>query len=100
MAVKKKAARKVSGKHKGKVNEAIKKAEDQIIANYKKVSSMSGEDWKKASQKYKKHVRQDMSKVKKRVDAEIKKNPAGAAVAAAIIGALAGAIIMSKLRKK
>jgi len=92
--------KKVSKKHDGKVKSAILKTEKKLIENYRKVAKMSGEDWKKSSKKYSAKVKKDMAKASRRINTEIKKNPAGATIAAAVIGALAGAIIMSKLRKK
>ena len=93
-------SKKLSAKHKNKVKAAITNAEKKLVENYKKVASMSGEDWRKVSGKYKAKVSKDMGKARKRIDGEIRKNPEGATIAAAVIGALAGAIIMSKLRRK
>ena len=100
MVLKRKSSKKLSEKHKSRIRTAIKKAEDKLMANYKKVSGMTGEDWKKASKKYRLHVKKDMAKARKRIDSEVRKNPEGATIAAAVIGALAGAIIMSKLKRK
>ena len=93
-------AKKLLKNHKNRISSAINNTEKKLIENYKNVAKMSGEDWSKAGKKYTTKVKKDMGKVRKRVNTEIKKNPEGATIAAAIIGALAGAIIMSKLRKK
>ncbi|MCX6695104.1 MAG: hypothetical protein NTU61_02245 [Candidatus Altiarchaeota archaeon] len=94
------ASKKVSAKHKNKIGAAIKSAEQKLVDNYKKVSHMSGEDWRKVSKKYKEKAKKDMAQARKKVNTAIRKNPEGATIAAAIIGAIAGALIMSKLRKR
>ena len=93
-------SKKAVSKNKNKVGIAISATEKKLLENYKKVASMSGEDWKKVSGKYKTQVRRDMSKARKRINTTIKNNPEKATIAAAVIGALAGALIMSKIRKK
>jgi hypothetical protein len=97
MAAKKKAKGKsLSKNQKEKIQTALKKVETNLLSGYKSVASSSGKSLSKGSVKIKK----DLSRARKKIEAEVKKNPAGAAVAAAVLGAVAGALLMSKLRKK
>ena len=97
MAQKKKAAKAVTPSQKKRIQAALGGLETKLIANYKKVA---GKNWKKESTKYKKTVKKNVAQAKKRIEVEVRKNPAGATIAAAVLGAVAGAILMSKLKRK
>jgi hypothetical protein len=100
MATKKKAKaavkKVVTAEQKKKIEKAFKNVEAKLLTNYKNLSAGSGKSLGKEAKK----IRQNIGKAKKRVEVEVRKNPAGATIAAAVLGALAGAIIMSKLKKK
>ncbi len=85
---------------KKKIQKTLSDMEAKIIANYEKAVKMSGADWKKESKKFKKIAKKDAAFARKKIESEIRKNPAGAAVAAAAVSAVAGAFLMSVLRKK
>jgi ElaB/YqjD/DUF883 family membrane-anchored ribosome-binding protein len=100
--VKKRAGKKTTMNkgHKKNIRNAVKNAENKIMANYKKAVSLSGRDWSRESKKYRKIVKRDMAKAHKKIETAVKKNPAGAAVAAAAVGAIAGALLMSVIKKR
>jgi len=95
-ANKAKAKKIITEAQKKKIRATIKNAEEKLITNYRKIAGISGKDLAKAKVK----VKKNMAKAKKRIEAAIRKNPAGAAVAAAAMGALVGALLMSKVKRK
>ena len=92
--------KKVTPGQRHSISKAISGIESKLVENYNGIARMSGNDWKKESSKYKQKVKKNVAAAKRKIEAEVRKNPAGATVAAAILGAIAGAIIMSKLKKK
>ena len=100
MAAKKKAGKKISNKDMKQIKAAISRAEDKLLANYKKAVSMSGADWKKEGKRIEAKVKKDMAVAKKKIETQVRNNPAGAAVAAAAVGAIVGALVMSQVMKK
>jgi len=101
MAKKKVAKKNVLTKaQKDRIKRAVKDAEKKMMANYKKAVKLSGRDWSKESVKYRRIVKRNVAKASKRIEVEVRKNPAGAAVAAAAIGAVAGAFLMSMMKRR
>jgi hypothetical protein len=93
---KKAAVKVISASQREKINKALKSVENRILTNYKSAASVSGKSISKETKK----VKKSLAVAKKRIEGEVRKNPAGATVAAAILGAVAGALIMSKLKKR
>jgi hypothetical protein len=96
MAAKKKPAKKLSPVDKTRIQKALKNVEDKLLINYKSAAKVSGKSLAGGTKK----LKANFSKAKKKIEVEVRKNPAGATVAAAVLGAIAGAFIMSKMRKK
>ncbi|HHQ44793.1 MAG TPA: hypothetical protein ENN13_01490 [Candidatus Altiarchaeales archaeon] len=67
--------------------------------NYRKVSGMKGEDWRKESAKYEKIVKKDLEIAQKKIHKEVKENPGAAVIVSSVVGAITGAFLMSKLKK-
>ncbi|MFH0862398.1 MAG: hypothetical protein V1875_05135 [Candidatus Altiarchaeota archaeon] len=86
----------VSAEQKKRIQKALSDVETKLLNNYKSISKGSGKTVVKETKKLKKNI----GKARKRIEVEVRKNPAGAAVAAAVLGAVAGAIIMSRLKKR
>lgn len=100
MAVKKKAKKdSLTEEQKKKIKIAIKKAEDKVIANYRTAAAISGADWDKLSKHVKAKVKKDMAKAEAQIENEVSKNPNAATVVAAAIGAIAGVIVLSELKR-
>ncbi len=85
----------VTAEQRKRIQKAFNNVEAKLVRNYKNLNVKS-KDLNRETKKLKTNIK----KARKRVEAEVKKNPAGATAAAAILGALAGAILVSKLRKK
>ncbi|MFH1055475.1 MAG: hypothetical protein V1744_05215 [Candidatus Altiarchaeota archaeon] len=101
MASKKKVTRKVlTLAQKTRIKNAIKNAEKKLVENYQKAVKMSGKDWKKQAGKYRNIAKKNVQKAGRRIETEVRRNPAGAALASAAIGAIVGAFVMSKLKKR
>ncbi len=96
MATKKNAKGKLTAVEKNKIKKALNDVEKKLVTNYRNVAKVSGANLTKGTKK----IKADLTKAKKKIDVEIRKNPAGATIAAAVLGAIAGAVVMSKLRKK
>jgi hypothetical protein len=89
----------ISAQQKAKINKALKSVEDKILTNYRSAAKSSGKAGKSISTETKK-VKKHLAVAKKRIEVEVRKNPAGATVAAAVLGAIAGALLMNKLKKR
>jgi len=98
--VKKKAKKTISPNQKKKLQSALNGLEQKLVTNYKNVAGMSRNDWRKQSKTYHAKVKKQVAAARRKVEAHVRKNPAQATLAAAILGAVAGAVIMSKLRKR
>jgi hypothetical protein len=102
MAVKKKIAKKkaakpiVSAEQKQRITKAIADVEKKLVTNYQAMSKISGKSFGKESKK----VKANLSKAKKTIEIQVRKNPAAAAAVAAALGVIAGAVIMSQIKKK
>jgi ElaB/YqjD/DUF883 family membrane-anchored ribosome-binding protein len=92
----KKPEKKLTAVDRKKVESALGNMEKKLLENYRSAVTASGKSWSKESQKVKKKI----AAAKKKVEGNIKKNPAAAVTVAAVLGAIAGAVIMSKLKKK
>ena len=86
----------VSAEQRKRIQKALNEVEAKLVNNYKSLSKGSGKSVVQETKKLKKNI----GKARKRIEVEVKKNPAGATVAAAVLGAVAGAILMSKLKKR
>ncbi len=93
----KKDNKKLTAVEKQRVEKALRNVEDRLVEGYRSAAAnVSGKSLRNGTKKIKANV----SKARKRIEAEVKKNPAGATVAAAVLGAIAGALIVSKLKKR
>lgn len=100
--VKKKAVKSelLSDAQKKKIEASIKRMEEQMLTHYESIVKLSGKDWGKEKLVYEKKVKAEAKKAQKKIEGEIKKNPAKAAVVAAGVTAVAGAFLLSMLKKK
>jgi len=96
MAKKRNTKGKLTAAQKNKIKKALSDVEKKLVSNYKNIAKASGASLNKGTRK----IKADLTKAKRRIDSEVRKNPAGATIAAAVLGAIAGAVLMSKLKKK
>ncbi len=87
-------------KYKKKVRDELNKAEEKITEHYKALVAASGKNWGKESKKYKTQIKKQLKNAEKKINANIKKNPAQAAVVASAIGIGIGAVAMSLLKRR
>jgi len=94
--LKKSASKVLTAEQRKRIQVALKGFEAKAMKNYQQVAKLSGKNWKTQS----KVARKNILQAKKRIEVEVRKNPAGATMAAALIGAVAGALIYSQLKRR
>ena len=78
----------------------LKEMEAKLIDNYRVLVEASGKDWKKERAVYEKKVKARLRDAEKTIRAKIKKDPESAALAAAAIGTIIGAIAVGLVKRR
>jgi ElaB/YqjD/DUF883 family membrane-anchored ribosome-binding protein len=91
---------KLSSANEKRIRAALASIETKIVDNYKKAVLLSGKDWEKEKIKYAQAAKKDIEVAKAKIEKEIKNDPKKAVAIAAVVGALAGAVMTSCIRKK